>query len=723
MPVIVDLQSRIRSFQWLRGLRALVVMGSIMVVCHLLGVAPAAAALGGFDLLLIDNGGPYRTRLITMAALIVGGSIALILGCMVTPSLAIVLPVTALICFLAIYASVVSQPWASSSVLILVLYFAGLGGVSHTWPPAWFAVGMFWLGGLWSVVLSLMFWPIDPFRPARLAVADCWGSLATYTATLANPEPGAAQADLQRDSHDWRRQQRTLMETARAALFATAARVPSRTIRARNLTVLLETADLLLARIARVSELSGLSSSTSEAAAIQTRLRCLEQWLAAAEAAVRDALAHRPADTAASFAREGSQRLQFITRRRAELAQLPPSGPGSLLHYVASEERDAVFEIEVAFDAVRAIWTGADTKRDEAPELADRQTTGWGGLELNWIEAAQANWTISSALMRHALRMSIVGTVDVIVMRAIHINHGFWLPMTSLILLQPFSAGTARKSVQRVTGTVAGGFLAAILAAAIPGQLSMILVITALSALTVATYAVDYAIYSFFLTPAFVLLSLPHPHDWRYAGIRIGTTLAGATISLVAMRLLWPERAEVELGRLLHSGVKANADYLRAMLLFWNAPASMEPAERRHAERELLAPARRACGMASSDAEQAVDRVMQEPHLRSRPTGELDLRDEALTSVTYLRRLTQSITNLAAIGRNATGIRPALEAIAARLDAAASEHPAPAALTSLPANVNDGLIQKQMSRIERQARILERSVSSLSPQIEGSKPA
>ncbi len=139
--------------------------------------------------------------------------------------------------------------------------------------------------------------------------------------------------------------------------------------------------------------------------------------------------------------------------------------------------------------------------------------------------------------MRHALRLAVVGVVDVIAMRLIHVNHGFWLPMTSIILMQPYSAGTNRKSVQRVTGTIAGGLLAAVLAAAMPGPRSMIVAITLLAGLTLATFAVDYAVYCFFLTPTFVLMSLPHPHDWRYAGIRMGTTLAGAAIAICAMRL------------------------------------------------------------------------------------------------------------------------------------------------------------------------------------------
>ena len=285
-----------------------------------------------------------------------------------------------------------------------------------------------------------------------------------------------------------------------------------------------------------------------------------------------------------------------------------------------------------------------------------------------------------------------------------------WCCGTSIILLPPYRAGTARKSLQRVSGTVAGGFLAAILAAALPGQLSMIAVITVLSSLTLATYAVDYAIYCFFLTPTFVRMSLPHFHDWRYAGIRIGTTLAGAAIAMLAMRLLWPERADVELGDLLRRGVEADAAYLRAMLRYWSAPE----AQRRAAEREILAPARRACGLTSNDAEEAVDRLMQEPSFGALDPAASTLRNEALTFATYLRRLTQSITTLAVVGRGTPSIRPRLERLAARLDCIAT---APATVSMSPEiewTAATNVVEAQMKRIERQTGILERAARTLS---------
>ena len=718
----------LRRFQWGRGLRAALAVGSALLVCHLLHKPLAAGALGAFNPLLVDNGGPYKTRLTTMSIALLGGSFAFILGSIVPSALIVVILVTMLVCFATTFARVLSQPVASASVLIIVSYFAGLGGVRHTLPAALQAVELLLLGGLWAILLSLVFWPLDPFRPARLAVSTCYSSLAELTEALAVHVDDTDQERAAHLAHEGRRRHRVQVEAAHAALASTSARAPSRTSRARNLTVLLETSDMLLARNIRLTELAELPSGAAKAEA-HARIKAIAIWLAATERVIEEALLHKPYDEGASFAPDGSQRLQFITRHRPAFANRNTTLPDPLLEHLLAEERDALLEVEIAFDAVRGIWTGSQAPQSliEQSESAKslKRTLGWSPswLHFGWTEAVHANWTLNSVMLRHALRLMVVGAVNVVVMRLIHVNHGFWLPMTSIILMQPYSAGTARKSVQRVTGSVAGGIFAAVLAAIVPDVPVMIVVLTLLSALTLATFAVDYAIYCFFLTPTFVLLSLPYPHDWHYAGIRIGTTLAGALIAVTAMRLLWPERAEVELGRLLRRGAGADAAYIRAMLRFWESA----PANRRAGERDILAPARRACGLASNDVEEAVDRIMQEPHFRIRISKfgepvistEEALTEQALTFATYLRRLTQSVTTLAFVGQNTPVPHERLEHLAMRLDRISGE-PSPAPISqhqfgTVASGLEANIADEQIGRIDRQTVVLERVSAALAP--------
>jgi uncharacterized membrane protein YccC len=355
---------------------------------------------------------------------------------------------------------------------------------------------------------------------------------------------------------------------------------------------------------------------------------------------------------------------------------------------------------------------------------------GMGGIYTpDWLDAFRQNWTLDSIMFRHALRMAVVGAVDVILMREFHISHGFWLAMTSIIVLQPYSVGVVRKGVQRVAGTVGGGILAAVRAAGIHTETGIIVVITICSILTLATYAVDYGWFTFFLTPTFVLMSLPYLRDWSFAGIRILTTLLGAIVAVIAMRVLWPQSPGLELSRLLSRSASVLAAYIRAVLRFWSTPAT----DRTSVDRQILAPARRACGLTSQDAEEALDRIMLEPTLPGLASSRAPSTESALTFTTYIRRYTQCLTTLAFVGSPAPRSVARLEQLNQRLAAVCAtldrKSECAASTTSntpsmpMPHPGMDGmdepsldpnsLAEQMLQRMERQAGVLERAAAAI----------
>ncbi len=390
----------------------------------------------------------------------------------------------------------------------------------------------------------------------------------------------------------------------------------------------------------------------SEGAALQGTA----QWIARGENAIARSLRRRPLDLAVSFAAGGSLRRPFLE---------PPGAPvvanarnGDIVPHLLAEQRAAREEIEMAFDAVYALWTGG-----EAGDIfGDAPTAPTTHPALNLLEKLRGESSARSTMFRHAWRVAAVGAVDVLLLWTLHLPRGAWLGLTSIIVLQPTGSGTWRRAWQRVAGTVAGGIFAAALAVGTPNQTALLAVIVACAGLTLACFAVDYGLYSFFLTPTFVLLSLPRPGDWHYAGVRVELTVLGAGVALLAMRWCWPEREHRELGRLLRAGAGTVAAYHRAVLRFWQEPTPQR--------RRLLARARRDCGLASNAAEEALDRLLLQPSFGRRQNPEIS---QALRFTTSLRRLTQSVTTLASLGRPPPGpvaANPArLEACAARLDA------------------------------------------------------
>ncbi len=340
MRLLAQWVATLQRLHWKRGIRAGAAVLAAMLVCRYLGKPMGWAALGGFEAILVDNGGPYRSRLTTMLTVLIGGAIACIAGSLAANPLWLAVLVTAGFCFAITFARVLSNQLASTSVIILVLYFAGYGGETHTLTAALGNALAYILGGLWAAALSLFLWPMDPFRPARRGVAECYAMLADFTSQVRITSSNSAERQTERHRmHELQRSMRLSMEAARAAIGTTGARITARTLRARSLTVLLETADILFAGTIRWTELLESTDDAESQQAISDALR----WLAGAERVIAEALAQRPADGGSSFAPEGSHSIEHLQKREAAIHRLDASS-NPLIAHLARDERDALVE-------------------------------------------------------------------------------------------------------------------------------------------------------------------------------------------------------------------------------------------------------------------------------------------------------------------------------------------------------------------------------------------
>ncbi len=730
---VTGLRSAFASMQWRRGLRAGLAVGVAMLVCLWLDHPMGWAALGGLQVVMVDNGGPYRSRMANVLTVLVGGSLAVGLGVLAGVNLPTALVLSMLFCFAVTLARVLSQPLASSSVVILVCFIVAYGNPVHTRASGLASTGDFVLGGLWAAVLTLVLWPADPFRPARNAVADVYVVLGDLVHLL----PTAHTPDGNRRFNELLARIRVQIEAAQQAVAATPARMTARTVRARNLSVLNESADLLLARILRFAELGHNAEPSAQGAAVEAgdvmrgylyavprHLAQIAAWLNTAIEPIAPALRQRPARGESAFEPYG--KISVELRRTAAhlettIARDPSLDPGG---HIASTVRESQLTLEVAYEAIRAIWSGVESRRKDTASFhepaLEKESTAPAAWTV-WLDSLRANLSLNSVMFRHALRLALVVAIDVLLIRYTKITHGYWLAMTSIIVLQPYTGETVRRSGERVLGTVAGAILAALFAASIQSQAGLILGITIGATFAVALYTVDYAWYCFFLTPTIVLMTLPHLRDWHFAAVRMGMTGLGALVAVLAMLLLWPERESLQLPGMLARCAAAEAAYLRATLAFWRITKD-KPEERIAAERSLLAPARRHCGLTTTDAEETLDHALLEHAIPLNPERARTehLNRAALTFTSYLRRLTQTITTLAATGDASATSSPSLpdliRSFANRLDNVSrnvqwgvTEAPHPELeVQSMLKGANE-----QLSRVERQVSVLERAASDI----------
>ena len=259
------------------------------------------------------------------------------------------------------------------------------------------------------------------------------------------------------------------------------------------------------------------------------------------------------------------------------------------------------------------------------------------------------------------------------------------MTVTVIIVLQPHAVATVRRVLQRVGGTVLGGIVATLIARTVHQPLVLAPLLFLMATAGVAVRRVNYAVFAALITPVFVILAEMNAGGLHLTRVRILDTLLGGALGLLGALTLWPTRELERMPSLIAAVLRADRSYLEAVL------RGTGPAQ--------LVAARRRVGLATANAEAALQRLMGE----APPAERLE---PLMALVAYARRLSASIT---ALGASATP-----PAQAARLDEALGSL-AEAAQASAPPKplppLEDDSLPEPAQRLARQLRVVHSALA------------
>lgn len=216
----------------------------------------------------------------------------------------------------------------------------------------------------------------------------------------------------------------------------------------------------------------------------------------------------------------------------------------------------------------------------------------------------ELHWT--SPILRHALRVSAVASAGYLLGNALPPVHGYWIPLTAVMVLRPDFTRTYERGVGRFVGTLVGvGLSGAVMALFDPGAyLSAALAVVSVG-LMYLLMRTGYAISSV-CTGAYVvfLLGILGAEWSQTAYERVGLTALGGVLAMLSYAL-FPAWETPLLRDRLADWLAANGRYAIAVL-----DAFAEPAERAPRQvREALLDSR----AARQEWEQSVSRAEAEP--------------------------------------------------------------------------------------------------------------
>jgi uncharacterized membrane protein YccC len=239
----------------------------------------------------------------------------------------------------------------------------------------------------------------------------------------------------------------------------------------------------------------------------------------------------------------------------------------------------------------------------------------------------------NSPIFRHAVRVTVAAGVAAALGAWLSPSHAAWVSITTVAVLQPYTGTTMKLAAERVVGTVLGCLLVVGVAAASRSALVLALLMFPISMAAVVTRPRSYRLFTFFVTPVFVLIALRSPGDWSTAAMRAGDVLLGGAVAVASALLIYPGWEErIGLPGALAAMIRAVEAYRDTVL--------SAPRLRELRDIARITETRRAAGLAISEAETSLERRLAEPMRRGDDEG------RAMEQITFARRLAHSVTAL-----------------------------------------------------------------------------
>jgi uncharacterized membrane protein YccC len=608
----------------MRAARATIVVPALFALSDKVIENPQVAlfaTFGGFATLVIANfGGTRKDKLIAHTGLAITGSIALIIGTMVSSTTWLAALVTIPVTFAIFFAGVAGPNAVSGSTAAMFAYVlpvasAGGAGTIPSRLEGW------WLASVVGTAAVLLLSPPTPGDKLRAAAADLAGELAGRLRTAAAGEATQPQAV--------RAAENKLMAAFNAAPYRPTG---------------LATADQALGVLVQLLEWGSVQTADAFDGHVDMTMTCpADRDLLRAAAAmfgdVQALMSGRAADPDFDGLEAARARSAAALRDRAGNAGVDARvAAAHAVHAqsIATVARGAAADALIAtrraapetVAAVRRNWYGQSPIRLAPPVAAQVATTGSAGppsttatatggtppggtpphpngrqgtapaasIETSGTAASPPptvpngagrlsavgsvppvaglagatrvvarHATLRSVWFLNSLRGALALAAAVAVADVSGVQHAFWVVLGTLSVLRTSASSTGATAVRALAGTVIGFAVGALLLIGI-GTTQPALWIALPVAVLVAAYAPGTTPFlvgqAAFTVTIVVLFNLLAPAGWKVGLLRVEDVAIGCGVSLVVGVLFWPRGASSVVGDDLADAFRRGADYL-----------------------------------------------------------------------------------------------------------------------------------------------------------------
>jgi uncharacterized membrane protein (TIGR01666 family) len=191
------------------------------------------------------------------------------------------------------------------------------------------------------------------------------------------------------------------------------------------------------------------------------------------------------------------------------------------------------------------------------------------------------NLSFSSTIFRHSLRLTITLMLGFFIGKFLPFHNVYWILLTIIVIMRPGYGLTKERSFHRIIGTVIGGLVAFGILFIVKDNIIISVLSIVCMLLGFSFTQINYKVSAIFVTMYVVFIyGIITPNIGDLVQYRILDTVVGAALAFLANHFLWPSWEFLNIPLYLEKAIKANQDYLKEISIFYNKKGNISTSYR-----------------------------------------------------------------------------------------------------------------------------------------------
>ncbi|WP_299708407.1 FUSC family membrane protein [uncultured Pontibacter sp.] len=473
-------------------------------------------------------------------------------------SLYLLLPVLAVlvfsISFISVYgfrASLVSF----AGLMAIVLSFVH----AHTGADIFIHGLLIGTGGLWALLLSVIFHRLLQRRQTENLLIDCLQQTARYIQLRGKLAMERQDAEaLQKELYNLQVKLNEIHEALREVLLSERQSTGTSNYHRRQLLIFIELIDILELSLANPANYERAKELFRDYGRVLRPFIKLVFELSRKLDELAESMQLGTALSAGKDLEPLLEKCHDSIRHYVEELKLPQAREGALLlHNLLDYEEKLLQKIQ----AIERVYQ--DLEGQQSIGIQSRESRQFITQQDYDIRILRENFTSQSPIFKHAARVTIAMLLGYVLGILFPFQNAYWILLTIVVIMRPGYTLTKERSKHRLYGTLIGAAVAAVVVLSVRnvylyGALAFVSLV-----LSFAFIQRNYRTSSIFVTTGVIFIyALITPDAFDVIQYRVIDTLTGAAIAMGAISFLWPSWESLSIKSQIVKALHANRNYL-----------------------------------------------------------------------------------------------------------------------------------------------------------------